>query len=194
MPKPRHPRTPSDVSPQHSSRHQWMDRAGVFAASACAVHCMLAPLVLAFAPLIGGIWSSPATHWVFAAVSLPAALSLLRRRLRGRSLRLRRWLAGLAFVGSSLVILGLSAPGAGWSQDLGIEVPCPEWMAPPSEASEASQCTDECCASVHTDSSGSSTFHLPFASIVTMLGGLFLVTAHALCLRGAKCCDPHRDS
>lgn len=152
---------------------------------------MLAPVVLAFAPLIGGIWSSPATHWVFAAVSLPAALSLLRRRLRGQSLRLRRWLVGLALLGSSLVILGLSAPNASWSQNLALEIPCADWMPVPDAAPDAVQCHDECCASVHSDRSGSSTFRLPFASVVTMLGGLLLVTAHALSMRDASCCDSH---
>ena len=188
-----------------------MDRAGVLAASACAVHCMLAPLVLAFAPLVGGIWSSPATHWVFAAVSLPAALSLLWRRTRGRSVRLRRWLAGLAFLGSAFVILGLSAPNASWSQRLALEVPCADWMPVPAAApndavdlagdhavelagrlagghGDAHACT-ECCASIHTDESGVNTFRLPFASVVTMLGGLLLVTAHGLAMRAAACCD-----
>ena len=84
-----------------SHGHGLSDKLGVFAAAACAVHCMAAPVILAFAPLIGGIWTSPKTHWVFAAISIPAALSLLYRNLRGRWVRLRRGLIGLACVGSA---------------------------------------------------------------------------------------------
>ena len=77
------------------------DRLGVLAAGICAIHCMAAPVVLAFAPLVGGLWTSPATHWAFAAISLPAAISLLRRNMRatsgpgsgGSSRRWRPWAA-----------------------------------------------------------------------------------------------------
>ena len=177
---------------EQTARHKWTDRAGVLAAAACAVHCMAAPLVLAFAPLVGGIWASPVTHWVFAAVSLPAALSLLRRRMRDHTLGLRRWLIGLAVAGAALVVLGLSAPNASWSDGLGLDVPCPSWMPQPDDAAAHSHCQDECCASVQSDESGSTTFHLPLASVVTMLGGLLLITAHGLAMRTAVCCDTHK--
>lgn len=169
-----------------SHSHGVADKLGVFAAAACAVHCMAAPVILAFAPLAGGIWTSPKTHWVFAAISIPAALSLLYRNLRGRSVRLRRGLIGLACVGSAFIVLGLAAPGAAWSQGLGVELPCPSWM-PGGEEAAASGCTDECCASVHGGDGGGRSLFVPIASLVTMLGGMLLVTAHVTAMRCAGC-------
>lgn len=156
------------------------DRLGVLAAGTCAVHCMAAPVILAFAPLIGGVWTSPATHWVFAAVSLPAALSLLRRNMRRLSPRSRRALTTLASVGSLLILLGLAVPGTAWAQTVGIDMPCPSWLS----AQESTGCVDECCASVRESS-----LFVPLASLLTMAGGMLLVTAHVTALRSAACCD-----
>lgn len=169
--------------PNVKHSHGLADKLGVFAAAACAVHCMAAPLILAFAPLVGGIWTSPKTHWVFAAISIPAAITLLLRNLKGRTKGVRRGLIGLAAVGSTLIVVGLAAPGAAWAQGLGIELPYPSWLPSPAEAEGA--CTDECCASVHQ-----STMFVPIASLVTMCGGLLLVTAHITALRGVGCCPP----
>ena len=166
-----------------SRRHAIADRLGVFAASACAVHCLAAPVVLAFAPLAGSIWSSRGTHWVFAAVSIPAALTLLRRRLRGQP---RRGVMMLALAGSALVLLGLAAPGAKWSQGRGINVAIPSALASQLESPTGHECEHECCASVHTSEEGPATLLIPMASIVTMLGGGLLVTAHAMALLAGR--------
>jgi len=159
------------------------DRLGVFAASACAVHCLAAPVILAFAPLLGSVWASPKTHWAFAAVSIPAALTLLRRRLRGQS---RRGVMSLALAGSALVLLGLAAPGADWSQGRGLDVPVPAALASYLEVPDEHSCDHECCASVHAEGSGPATLFVPMASLVTMLGGGLLVTAHVLALMAGK--------
>lgn len=173
------------ANPAHS--HRLFDRLGVFAAAACAVHCMAAPVILALAPLVGGIWTSPRTHWVFAAISIPAALTLLLRKAKLRSLRLRRALVVLAGVGSSLIVLGLAAPGADWSEGLGVNVACPDWF--PGQPAEAGGggCTDECCASVHGGAEEGRSLFIPIASLVTMMGGMLLVTAHLLVLRCRGC-------
>ena len=163
------------------------DKLGVFAAAACAVHCLAAPLILAFAPLVGGIWTSPRTHWVFAAVSIPAALSLLWRKLSGSSRRLRVVLGSLACVGSALIVLGLAAPGASWSQNLGVEVALPSWMPGDPGNGHPATCQDECCASVIAGEDGAGQLFVPIASLVTMLGGLLIVTAHVTALRRTGC-------
>jgi len=168
-------------------RHLWTDRAGVLAASACAVHCMAAPVVLAFAPLIGGVWASPRTHWAFAAVSIPAAISLLVRKVRHEARGRRRALIGLATVGALLVTVGLAAPGAAWSQGLGVTLPVPDW-APAAIGGSSHECVDECCASVHGSADGGRSMFVPIASLVTMAGGLLLVSAHVMALRGGRCC------
>ncbi|MEL6430135.1 MAG: MerC domain-containing protein [Planctomycetota bacterium] len=182
-----HSKSATASSNPGSTRHRILDKLGVFAALACAVHCMAAPLVLAFAPLIGGIWASPGAHWVFAAVSIPAALSLLARNLRGRSGRTRAVLLAVAVTGASLVVVGLLVPGTDWSQAYAFQFAAPDWM-PGGEASGATPaCTRECCASVHAAADGARTFTLPLASIVTMAGGSLLVVAHAFALR-RPCC------
>ena len=184
------PRESTESPDTHASTdHRCLaDRLGVFAAAACAVHCMAAPVILALAPLLGGIWTSPRTHWVFAAISLPAALSLLNRNLRRKSGVARRWLMGLALLGSTLVLAGLAAPGADWSQGRGVHAELPSWLSsePAASATEA-VCHDECCASVHTDTDGQRKFFVPMASLLTMLGGVLLVTAHAVALRRTGC-------
>lgn len=162
-------------------RHAIADRLGVFAASACAVHCLAAPVVLALAPLAGSVWASRGTHWVFAAVSIPAALTLLRRRLHGQG---RRGTMTLALAGSALILLGLAAPGATWSQGRGVEVPIPSVWASQLEAPSS----HECCASVHSEGSDPATLFIPVASLVTMLGGGLLVGAHAMALLAGRRC------
>ena len=161
------------------------DRLGVLAAGICAVHCMAAPVVLAFAPLVSGLWTSPATHWAFAAVSLPAAISLLRRNMRHHRPGVRRILSALATVGCTLIVLGLMVPGSAWAQTVGVDLPCPDWLA----TQQRTECVDECCASVQA-----SRVFIPLASLLTMTGGVLLVTAHVTALRGRGCCDPAEDA
>ena len=169
------------------------DRLGVLAAGICAIHCMAAPVVLAFAPLVGGLWTSPATHWAFAAVSLPAAISLLRRNMRHQRPGVRRILSALATVGCTLIVLGLMVPGSAWAQTVGVDLPCPDWLATQQGAQQGPQlgngCVDECCASVQD-----SRVFVPLASLLTMAGGVLLVTAHVTALRGRGCCDPADDA
>ena len=170
-----------------------MDRLGVFAAGACAVHCLAAPIVLAAAPLLGPAWSSPKTHWLFAAISIPTALSLLIRNLRRSSAvtrRRTRQLGALAVLGATLIVLGLLAPGASWSQGLGLQLELPSWLSQLGAESlgTESACHDECCASVHHGNAGQPSLFVPLASLVTMAGGLLLVIAHVSVMRSCKKC------
>ena len=58
-----------------------LDRTGVIASVGCAIHCMVAPLLVVFAPTLGGWWVHPATHLLIAALVLPNAnlVAKLRR-------------------------------------------------------------------------------------------------------------------
>ena len=67
-----------------------------------------------------------------------------------------------------------------------MEFACPSWM-PGGEQVAAGGCTDECCASVHGGEDGGRRLFVPIASIVTMLGGMLLVTAHVTAMRCAGC-------
>ena len=192
------PTSNDHLAPDSDESKSFTDRLGVFAASACAVHCLAAPIVLAAAPLLGSAWSSPKTHWLFAAISIPTALSLLIRNLRrssGTTRRRARQLGALAVVGVALIVLGLLAPGASWSQGLGVHAELPGWLSSlgaeslgaESLAAE-STCTDECCASVHHGNAGQASLFVPLASLVTMVGGLLLVVAHVSVMRSCKKC------
>jgi len=99
----------------------------------------------------------------------------------------------LACVGSSLIVLGLAAPGARWSQGLGFDVACPDWLPGESTETAAQGCTDECCASVHGGEHEGRTLFIPIASLVTMVGGLLLVAAHLTAMRCTSCAPVVRE-
>ena len=93
----------------------------------------------------------------------------------------------LALIGVALLLVGLSAPGAAWSDPLGLSFRAPEWFpALGAFPSESGGCTDECCASVHSVGDAR-TFQLPFASWITMLGGSALVISHLVNMRLTRC-------
>jgi hypothetical protein len=124
-------------------------------------------------------------HWAFASISLPAVYWLVRRDVRSHG---RTWVLWVAVVGIAGVLIGLIAPAIGWGQHLAIVVDAPGWLeslASTDSASAATGCTDECCASL-SQGEGGAQFRLPFASIVTMAGGVLLVASHAanLCAKG----------
>ena len=77
---------------------------------------------------------------------------------------------------------------------------CEEEGCAASETSEAAAasgpaatvgCVDNCCPSAQISESGEITIHVPPAAIVTTLGGVFLILAHAGNLKGCRqCCSP----
>lgn len=150
--------------PAHSMSEA-LDRTGVIASIGCAVHCMVAPLVLLLAPALGGIWVHPGTHLAIAALVLPVAAFALRRGLRAHG---RRWIAIAGVLGMALVAVGTLLPFVGHT------------------AHAAGETCQDCCPTLVVDEhSGDYRLHLPPASIVTFLGGALLVTAHFANLR---CC------
>ena len=172
----------SDRSSGSRWRPSW-DGLGIAASVTCAIHCMAAPIVLALSPLLGSIWASPLVHVALASVSLPAAYLLVRRDVRVHQ---RAWVLWLASAGAVAVMIGLIAPAMAWCKEWAIVVNTPGWMEAMLPADAAGTgCTDECCASVSHGAEGS-TFRLPFASIITMFGGVMLVVSHVanLCLKG----------
>ncbi len=66
------------------------------------------------------------------------------------------------------------------------------WRKGEGVISSADSC-DACCPSIKTDESGNTFLNVPLASIVTTLGGIFMISAHRLNLRcSRKCCEsPH---
>ncbi len=148
-----------------------LDRTGVIASVGCAIHCMVAPLILLLAPTLGGWWVHPATHLLIAALVLPVAAMAL---LRGQRSHGRRWVYTLGLVGMGLVIVGVLLP----------------FMAS-SGGAAAAGAHEACCPSMQRDAAtGAMTLSVPPASVVTLLGGIALITAHIGNLRGCRAaCD-----
>jgi hypothetical protein len=70
-----------------------LDQIGIALSGACAVHCVLTPLLLILMPLVGAALASPWVHRVFAFVLIPPGMFAF---LRGyaRSGKLRAMLVG----------------------------------------------------------------------------------------------------
>lgn len=151
-----------------------LDRTGVCASVGCALHCALAPLLLLSMPALGGIWAHPLTHLLIAGLVLPVAAFALQRGYREHA---RRWIVAIGGLGMLLVLLGAVWP-----------------FLPDSHAvlaSDGSTTTcHECCPSIAVDEhTGAWSFRVPFASAITLLGGIALVTAHLGNLR--RCATAH---
>lgn len=145
-----------------------LDRTGVCASVGCALHCMVAPLLLIAAPALGGIWVHPAAHLSIAGLVVPIAAFALRSGYRKHG---SRWIVALGSVGMLLVLLG-----AFW----------PFWFAGDGAVSDAAGCCHDCCPTVVVDGvTGERSLRIPPASIITLLGGIGLVTAH---LGNLRCC------
>lgn len=157
--------------PSTASRLGVLDRYGVVASIGCAVHCMVAPLLLLAAPALGGLWVHPATHLAIAAFVLPVAAVALHHGVRRHG---RAWIGVLGAAGMLLVAVGVVLP----------------WLVPSGVHAAHGACTD-CCPSVHVDAeNGAWSVRIPPASIVTLLGGVALVAAHVANLRHRCCATP----
>ena len=153
-----------------------LDRTGICASIGCAVHCMIAPVLLIFAPVLGGMWTHPVSHLAIAALVLPIAAFALRRGFRHHN---RRWVLGVGTVGMALVLFGAALPF--WLATGEVHA------AGTSDVHHAA--CHECCPSLAVDeATGAWSLRVPPASIITLLGGIGLVTAHFANLRcGAGC-------
>ena len=138
------------------------DRLGVFASAACAVHCLVAPLLFLIVPSIAGVWSHPLSHAVIALVVLPLASSVL---FKGYRLHGRRWVAASTMIGIGAVIIGCLLPYVGGAAE-----------AAAVAEETASSCA--CCLHVVEDEAGGSKLRIPPASVATLIGSAFLVASH----------------
>ena len=79
-----------------------LDRAGICASLACAVHCAVFPVVLAALPALGLVWLEAA--WVDWAMLLLAAGIALRAHRDGFTVHRRCLPAGVATVGLLTIV------------------------------------------------------------------------------------------
>ncbi|WP_428386246.1 MerC domain-containing protein [Mucisphaera sp.] len=162
-----------------------LDRLGIVASAACAIHCLAAPFLFMLLPAVGSVWSHPSVHWILAALVLPLALFVV---LRGYRLHRRRSAPIALVLGVTLILAGLALP----SLAAGSPPPTGEPLAMAANGEEsglaASACTESCCPTVTQDAeTGTIAVDVPPASIVTLIGSLFLVLAHAINLHGCYC-------
>ena len=156
-----------------------LDRVGIAASLACAIHCLATPFLLLLLPVAGTIWAHPLVHWVLAALVLPLALVVVYRGYRHH----RRHTAMVAAVlGAGFIVAGLLLPEfAGF---VGSNPPSVE-AAP---LAEATPCTETCCPTLSFDqTTGAARFNFPAGSIATLIGSVLLVLAHAINLYGCHC-------
>ncbi len=145
-----------------------LDHVGVLLSIFCAVHCLVAPLLLVAAPVIGGFWVHPAVHIAITVFVVPVAIIALKR---GFAQHGKKWILTVGIIGACLVVSSIFLP-------LVINSPVAESssLLPAPEAPEV--CRD-CCPTVETSSeSGDWTLRIPPASIANLLGGIALITAH----------------
>ena len=147
----------SHTSPKRSEK---TDHVGIWASSLCAVHCLLTPVILIVAADFAGIWAHPAAHWVLAAITIPLAAGVI---FKGYKRHQKKWVAGCASLGIVFIFASLLVP-----------------MLSPAEAAAATAtCENGCCPTVTQSADGSTEFNFPLPSILSTLGGFFLIAAHA---------------
>ena len=174
----------------------WLDRIGVGASVACAIHCMAAPLLLVALPTAGSVWAHPLVHWLLAVLVLPLALWVIYCGYRKHAKKLTLIAAGL---GSLMIIAGLILPMTGTG--LGISTSLPEWLgnglASTSVEADADHaaCTDTCCPSVAQNvQTGGHSLMIPAGSLTTLIGSLLLFLAHATNLLACRRFSSHSDA
>lgn len=111
----------------------WLDRIGITASVACAIHCMIAPLLLLLLPAAGSVWSDPLVHWVLAVLVLPLAVWVI---YRGYCKHGKRLTLVAAVSGSAFVVVGLVAPM--FSTQPLFSLPMPSWAVLGSASAQAS--------------------------------------------------------
>lgn len=148
------------------------DRLGVWASVACAVHCLVAPLIFLAIPAFSGIWAHPGSHALMAALVLPLACIVL---LRGYRVHQKRWIGALATVGVGCIMVGCALPLLGGD-------------AAAAESS-AGACAS-CCPQIITEEDGGTSIGWPSASIVTVAGSVLLAVCHFGNIACRRCCAP----
>ena len=162
------------------------DRVGVFASVLCAIHCAATPFLLLILPTFGKVWSHPASHWLMALIVVPIALVMISK---GYQRHRRKWIIGIGIFGVLFVLVGAVTPYFEKANQAASPA------ATSGEVSSASAggcddtgCTDSCCPSLAIQDDGSRKLHIPLASILTTIGGLFLIVTHIGNLCQCSCC------
>ena len=154
------------------------DRIGIFASILCAVHCLATPFILLFAPVFGGIWAHPASHWGVALFVVPLAGFTM---VKGYRMHRRKWVIACGFSGILLIVSGALLPYFETLSSPVIALPESddvEFIYEVKDDVAIVECQDSCCPSIIQNAEGASVLHIPIASVVTTLGGIALILTH----------------
>jgi len=174
------------------------DTWGVGLSIFCAIHCIATPFLLLLLPAFGTAWAHPASHALVAVFVIPlAVMGFLRAEGRHR-----RWILACGVTGLFLILWGAVVPFAGVESEISASTLADtgnddaEFVFhvadESSTGSEIATCGPDCCPAFLVGEDGTRELRFPLASLLTTLGGLALIAAHAgnlLCCsrRGSKC-------
>lgn len=170
----------NQTSGQEKTTSGRWDKIGGWASSACAVHCLISPLLFLSLPAFAEIWAHPASHIIMATFVVPLALTIV---LFGYWQHRQRWVLSAAVVGIAFILTGSALPFLPGSSELALSDPLD--IAVVGEACD-------CCPSIVTDEEGRSRMHWPPAGMATVAGSGFLIVAHwgnRRCCRASKKCS-----
>ncbi|MGB0767273.1 MAG: MerC domain-containing protein [Phycisphaeraceae bacterium] len=175
----------------------WLDRVGITASVACAIHCLAAPFLLLLLPAAGSVWAHPAVHWVLAVLVLPLAVWVI---YRGYLKHRKRWTLVAAGIGSACIVAGLIAPmlhdqpvlslpiASGESNAAAAGLILADAGAIHTGAEAGPACTEASCPTITEDAeTGAKSLAMPPGGFLTLIGSLFLVFAHASNLIACRC-------
>ena len=90
--------------PNNSDR---LDRIGGLASTACAIHCLIAPVLFLTLPAFAEIWAHPASHALMAIWVVPMALTVV---IHGYRKHRQKWVSAAALVGIACILTGSALP------------------------------------------------------------------------------------
>lgn len=180
----------TSVANADSASRLWLDRVGIGASVACAVHCMLAPFLMLLLPVAGSVWAHPAVHWLLAVLVLPLALWVVYCGYRKHGKRHTLVAAGL---GAGLIVAGLIAPMVSAQPLFTATLPTMGMDFLAGTNAPAHACSETCCPSVSQSAdTGSFVMTFPPGGLITLVGSLLLVLAHATNLLACRCFSKSR--
>lgn len=179
------------IDATNPTRDRIADRIGVGASVICAVHCAVTPVLLLLLPAFGRAWSHPATHWGMALLVVPLAGFMVRSSYKTYR---RKWIVAAGSLGICFVLTGAAAPYVEQAAVSGTSTGGEDAGVSGSAADGCTDscCTDSCCPSLQAADEGGWAVHIPTASILTTLGGAFLIVTHVGNLWLCRCtaCQP----
>jgi hypothetical protein len=153
-------------STNSSDTEERWDKIGGWASSACAVHCLISPLLFLSIPAFAEIWAHPASHALMAIGVVPLALTVV---IFGYQKHRRKWVLFSALVGILFILFGSALPYIPETAEAN--------DSDPLDAVAANE-PCECCPSILTDTDGATKLHWPPAGVATVAGSGFLIAAH----------------